>query len=151
MKVLYLWGSIACMLLSAQANCQTAPLNQHPVEKPMLFNQLPEKIACTSASLQNIFTAALNNPLSVSLGTQLKIEGTVIAKTAVTASQLSINIRCSNFQNALLNISRITQTDGSFSYIGRIVSMQHGDVLLLWEENGQYTFVKQKQLLSMVE
>lgn len=151
MKFLYLWGSIACMLLSAGSNCQTAPLNQHPVEKPLLFTQLPEKIPCTTATLQHIFTAALNNPLSVSLGNQLKIEGIVIAKTPVTASQLSINIRCSNFQNALLNISRITAPDGSYSYIGRIVSLQHGDVLLLWEENGQYAFLKQKQLLSMVE
>ncbi len=151
MKFLYLWGSITCMLLSARANSQTAPLNQHPVEKPMLFSQLPEKITCTSASLQNIFAAALNNPLSVSLGNQLKIEGVVIAKTAVTSGQLSINIRCTNFQNALLNISRITQSDGSYSYTGRIVSLQHGDVLLLREENGQYSFVQQKQLLAMVE
>lgn len=151
MKFLYLWGSIACMLLCAKANCQSAPLNQHPVEKPLLFSQLPEKIACSSASLQNIFTAALNSPMSFALGNQLKIEGTVIAKTAVTPGQLSMNIRCSNFQNALLNISRITQTDGSYFYTGRIVNLQYGDILLLWEENGQYAFIRQKQLLSMVE
>ena len=151
MKFLYLWGSITCMLLSARANSQTAPLNQQPVEKPLLFSQLPEKITCTATILQNIFSATLNNTVSVSLGNQLKIEGTVIAKAAVSSSQLSINIRCKNYQDALLNISRITAADGSFSYIGRMVSLQHGDVLLLWEENGQYTFIRQKQLLAMVE
>ena len=81
----------------------------------------------------------------------MKLEGTVLAKVAVTPEQLSINIRCTNFQDALLNISRITEADGSFSYIGRIVSPRHGDVLLLWKQNGQYSFIRQKQLLTMVE
>ena len=153
MKILCSWATIACMLITVTANSQLSalPLNQHPVEKATLFNQLPEKISCPVNALQNIFSAAVNGNINVSLGTQLKIEGMVIAKVAVTPDQLSINIRCSNFHNALLNISRITQTDGSFSYIGRMVSLQHGDVLLLWEENGQYSFIKQKQLLAMVE
>ncbi len=152
MKFLCLWGTIACMLMAFTADCQSAPpLNQHPAEKLPLFNQLPEKILCPVASLQNIFSAAVNANINVLLGPQLKIEGTVLAKVTVTPDQLSINVRCSNFQNALLNISRITKADGSFSYIGRIVSMRHGDILLLWEENGQYSFIRQKQLLAMVE
>ncbi|MEO5685581.1 MAG: hypothetical protein ABIQ88_23240 [Chitinophagaceae bacterium] len=151
MKFLCLWGTITCILIAFSANCQTAPLNQHPAEKEPLFNHLPEKISCTAVSLQNIFAAAVTNNISVLLGTQLKIDGTVIAKVAVTPDQLSINIRCSNYQNALLNLSRITQTDGSFSYIGRIVSPRHGDVLLLWEDKGQYAFIREKQLLTMVE
>ena len=151
MKFLCLWSTISCMLMAFNADCQPAPpLNQHPVEKALLFNQLPEKISFPAAPLQNIFLAAVNNNISLSLG-KLKIEGIVLAKCAVTPDQLSINIRCSNYQNALLNISRITQTDGSFSYIGRMVSFHHGDVLLLWEEDGQYAFIRQKRLLSMVE
>lgn len=152
MKFLFLWGTIACMLVAFNANCQSAPLlNQHPVEKAPLFSLLPEKISIPAASLENIFSATLNNNISVSLGPQLKIEGIVLAKVAVAADQLSINIRCNNFKNALLNISRLTNADGSYLYVGRLVSMQHGDVLLLWEENGQYSFIKQKQLLAMVE
>ena len=154
MNILCLWGTLACMILTFNADCQSTtalPLNQHPVEKAFLFNQLPEKISCPEIALKNIFSAALNNNLSVALGQQLRIEGIVIAKVPVAPDQLSINIRCTNFQNALLNLSRLTQADGSFTYIGRIVSLQHGDVLLLWEENGQYSFIRQKQLLSMVE
>lgn len=152
MKFLCLCGTLACMLMALYANSQSSalPLNQHPLEKAQLFNLLPEKISCEASSLKNIFTAGLNNNINVSLG-QLKIEGVVIAKCAVTPEQLSINIRCSNFQNAMLNISRLIQSDGSVKYAGRIVSLNHGDVLLLWEENGQYSFIRQKQLLAMVE
>lgn len=152
MKFLCLWGTIACMLSAINANCQvTPPLNQHPAEKPSLFSQLPEKISCSAVSLQNIFVANVNSSISVMIGPAMKLEGTVLAKVAVTADQLSINIRCTNYQDALLNISRITEADGSFSYIGRIVSPRHGDVLLLWQENGLYSFIRQKQLLTMVE
>jgi hypothetical protein len=152
MKYLHLQATILCMLLVFTAACQViVPVNQHPVEKPSLFNQLPDKFICPLSTLQNIFASGLNNRLSTDLGNQLHIEGIVLAKVAVTAQQLSINIRCTNFQNALLNISRLSQPDGSFKYAGRIVSPNHGDVLLLWEENGQYSFIKQKQLLTMVE
>ncbi|MEO6314489.1 MAG: hypothetical protein ABIU63_10740 [Chitinophagaceae bacterium] len=152
MKYLCQWGTAAIMLMAFTADGQSAPpLNQHPVEKTFLFNQLPEKITVPVSALQSIFSVTVNSNIIVSLGTQLKIEGSVIAKVAVTEDQLSMNIRCTNYQNALLNISRITETDGSFSYIGRMVSLQHGDVLLLWEEKGQYSFIRQKQLLAMVE
>ncbi len=152
MKILCLWGMLFCMVLPGIANCQIQPpLNQQPVERPALFAQLPEKIAIPVTALRQIFSASLNGNISVALGASFKIEGTVIAKANISPEQLSINIRCNNFQNALLNISRITDADGSVSFIGRIVSMHHGDVLLLWEEKGQYTFIRQKQLLAMVE
>lgn len=140
------------MLVMFSATSQPiVPLNQHPTEKPFLFNNFPEKFICLTAALQNIFTETINNSISADLNNQLHIDGVVLEKVSVTSQQLSINIRCTNFQNALFNISRITQKDGSYKYAGRIVSPAHGDVLLLWEEKGQYSFIKQKQLLSMVE
>lgn len=159
MKCLHLQGTIVCMLLVYTASSQVTavPLNQHPIEKASLFGQLPEKFKCSSAHLQQFFTTGINNRFSkelnntLTLNDQLQIEGVVLEKVAVTAQQLSINIRCSNFQNALLTISRITQPDGTFKYTGRMVSPNHGDILFLKEENGEYSFIKQKQLLTMVE
>ena len=152
-------GTIICILLSYAASAQvaTAPLNQHPIEKAGLFNNLPEQLTCSSSTLQQFFSANTNNRFSkdqnnqLMLNSQLPIEGVVLEKVVVSPQQLSINIRCSNLQNALLNISRITQPDGSYKYTGRIVSPNHGDILFLKEEKGQYSFVKQKQLLTMVE
>ena len=152
MKFLCLWGTIACMSMATNAHSQSAPpLNQRPAEKATLFNQLPEKNYCSATALQHIFSDSVNSTIAVTLSTSLKVEGIVLAKVAVTPDQLSINIRCTNYQDALLNVSRITEADGSFNYIGRIVSPRHGDVLLLWQENGQYFFIRQKQLLTMVE
>jgi hypothetical protein len=152
MKFLCLLGTTACMLVAVSARCQlTPPLNQHPAEKTALFNHLPQTIACSASSLQTIFNATVNTTIRVAVNQEMKVEGWVLAKVAVTPDQLSINIRCTNFEDALLNISRITEADGAFTYIGRMVSPRHGDVLLLWQQNGQYSFIRQKQLLTMVE
>ena len=152
MKSICVWVSIACMFIMLDAPAQNMPpLNQRPPEKATLFSQLPAKISCSASSLQHIFSATVNHNITVEMSPSLKVEGVVIAKAVISPEQLSVNVRCSNFQDALLNISRIKEADGSFSYIGRMVSPLHGDVLLLWQENGQYTFIRQKQLLSMVE
>jgi hypothetical protein len=159
MKHLHLQGIIISLLLVQSAFCQSSseeinvPLNQHPVEKPALFGQLPQKFDCPLNTLNNIFTARTmnDNSFRADISNVFHIEGIVIARTAISPQQLSINIRCTNFNNALLNISRIIKPDGSIKYTGRVVSPLHGDILLLQENNGQYSFIKQKQLLTMVE
>ena len=152
MKRLYFLGSIVLNFSIASVNAQVAvPVNQHPVEKPAFFSQLPDKFSCTETALQNLFKSTINTPVNFQLNDQLPVAGTVLEKVVVTKQQTSINIRCSNYHDALLNISRITQTDGSVQFTGRLVHPAFGDVLLLTEEKGQYYFIKQRQLLSMVE
>ena len=43
---------------------------------------------------------------------------------------------------AALSFSKLMKEDGSISYIGRIISFQHGDAYEIILENGQYFFVK---------
>ncbi len=152
MKCLPLQATLIFMLIGLTTNCQKSiPLNQHPVEKTLLFRKVPEKIDCPLTFLQNIFSVKTNDRLNAKLSENFSIEGIMLERSNVTAQQVSINIRCTNFQNALFNIARIKQDDGSFIYTGRIVSPAHGDMLLLQEEKGQYNFIKQKQLVTMVE
>ena len=152
MKTVFLWSLLMTVLMTLPGKAQIhPPLNQHPSDKPFLFSQLPEKFSIPVTALKAIFAVPSNAGVNLSLSEKLKIEGIVTARRAISPEQLSINIKCTNYQNALLNLSRITEADGTVSYIGRMVSLQHGDVLLLWAEKGQYNFVRQKQLLAMVE
>jgi hypothetical protein len=78
------------------------------MNRPSLFQNLPEKITCRI------------NDLSLQ----------------------SVVVRSTNFPGAALSFSRITKEDGTFSYVGRIISFQHGDAYEISLENGQYFFVK---------
>jgi len=161
MKLLHLQWIIISLLLVQKSTAQDTsatqpiPLNQHPVEKPALFAQLPNKFSCSPATIINLFSVKLNglhtDLLSADLAEGFHIEGIVLTRVAISPQQYNINIRCTNYQNALLNICRITLADGTVKYTGRLVHPDYGDLLQLQEENGQYSFIKQKKLLTMVE
>jgi hypothetical protein len=54
----------------------------------------------------------------------------------------SVVIRSTNFPGAALSFSKLTKEDGTISYVGRIISFQHGDAYEITMENGQYFFIK---------
>jgi hypothetical protein len=143
---------LAFLFIATLATAQNLPpINQHPVPKPALFAAVPNQFAVSSAVLHQLFLKEKNATVSARLHTSLAIEGYVLEKTMVTNLQLSINIRCTNYNNALLNISQLTQADGSIVYTGRLVNPASGDLLLLQAINGGYAFIKQQQLHTMVD
>jgi hypothetical protein len=129
----------------------TPYINQQPEEKPSIFHSLPQKIQVKIAVLEQLFTRSVNNRFAAGMHQQLVIDGIVLEKVTISKQQESINIRCVNFANALLNVSKIRLPNNKIKYTGRIISPQHGDILTLGEENGQYYFTRQKQLLIMVQ
>ena len=63
----------------------------------------------------------------------------------------TINIRLTNYDQALFTISRISGKDEKESFTGRIVHRNYGDVLLLVQENEKFYLRKEKQSLFLVE
>lgn len=150
MKYPIILGLFLCVTTLTKA--QDAPyIIQHPEEKQALFAALPEKLSISNSLLEQLFSRSINQHFAVTISKQFIIDATVLEKVIISPQQESINIRCANYANALLNISRITLPDSKIRFTGRIISPLHGDVLTLTEENGQYYFTRQKQLLTMVQ
>lgn len=119
-------------------------------EKPRVFSRLPEKFTVGRPGLDKIFTAT-SKRLSSASNPEFPFEGEIVERVQKNPNVVSINIRLTNYDGALLNISRIINSDLSVSYVGRAVNRNSGDVLLLKHENGNFYFTKEKQSLSMVE
>jgi hypothetical protein len=143
-------GLLICITFIARSQ-QLPYIDQHPEEKPALFASLPDKFSVSPSLLKQLFTSSDNNHLSINISKQFIVEGIVLEKVKISAQQESINIRCTNYANALLNISIIRLPNNKIRYTGRIISPKHGDVLTLVEEKEQYYFTRQKQLLTMVQ
>jgi hypothetical protein len=79
------------------------------------------------------------------------LSGEVIEKVETTAGTKNINIRLSNFGNALLNISFLNQQDNTYKITGRIIDPKNADALVIAEENGKYYITKLKMEFFMVE
>ena len=152
MKNLYSAGLLGVLLFTAFASqSQVEPrVNQQIPDKASLFASLPDSFECNTNQLEKIFAGTPPQKISVRLNAIFEIDGVVAEKFERSNHLTTINIKLNNYADALFNVSRIEDKDG-ISYIGRIVSIKHSDLLVLKKENRRYFFVRQKQEFFMVE
>ncbi|MEJ7767628.1 MAG: hypothetical protein WKF89_07435 [Chitinophagaceae bacterium] len=153
MKSLTLLGvMMLCCTCYFRSTAQLSPpIRQNNTEKLSLFSRLPEKFLLDKASIEKLFTSPVSGTVKILLADNTFFEGTVTEIVQKNLNVASINIKSSNFDGALLTISKTTYENKSVKYAGRIVSMRYGDVLTLTNKNNQFIFSKEKQSLYMVE
>ena len=113
------------------------------MNRPSLFQNLPEKINCRINDLSALLESEIGRNISFVFTGNLSFEGVISSVASKFDNTLqSIVVRSTNFPGAALSFSKIKKEDGTFSYVGRILSFQHGDAYEISQENGQYFFVK---------
>lgn len=103
----------------------------------------PARIAVDSRKLDQVFHRTQGPEVSVRLSPTFTINGIVSEQIKVDEALESINIRCRNFDNALLTLHRITERGQQPRYTGRIIDPQSKDVYVLVGEAEGYAFQKQ--------
>jgi len=152
MKNLYTAGLLCLLAFTAFTSYSQVepPLNQPATDRPSLFASLPERFECNTEQLEKIFSLSPSQKISLKLNSAFSIEGVLAEKFERSSHFTTINIKLTNYSDALFNVSK-TEDKSGISYTGRIVSIKHGDALLLKKENGKYFFLRQKQEFLMVE
>lgn len=89
--------------------------------KKNLFAAFPSKIEISNNTLQNLFTAMPGEKISIAFDGQFRFTGMVISNELKYQNLQSVLIRSEQFDNALLQVSKITKNDKSISYVGRII------------------------------
>ncbi len=137
---------ISLFSLSAFAqNSEVPPVNEPDYNKPKLFAAYPEKIAVDLTTINNLFLASVGAAvdLNIATGSSFRFAGEVVSTVSKYENRIrSVVVRSSNFNGAVLTVSRITNTDGSITYTGRLLSRQHGDVYELQYLNDRFSLVK---------
>lgn len=136
-------------LFSLCASAQTGDvhLNEPNLNKPKLFQSLPDVIPVKMNNITSLFGAEVGRPVSLSISdaTNFQFEGSIVSSVSKYDNAVqSIVIRSTNYPGAGFTISKITDASGSISYTGRIISMQHGDLYELKNDNNQFVLVKRK-------
>jgi hypothetical protein len=133
--------SVFCICV--KSNAQTPPVREPDMNRPTLFQNLPEKISFRISDLSDFLESQTGKAVSVTITTNFNFQGVVSSIASMDNNKLqSVVIRSTNFPGAALSFSKITKDDGTVSYVGRIISFQHGDAYEITQENGQYYFVK---------
>jgi len=134
---------LSLFLICHQSYTQTPPVREPDMNRPSLFQNFPNKISCRINDLSALLQSETGKAVSLSLVNDLSFQGVVSSVASKSDNSLnSVVIRSTNFPGAALSFSKIKKDDGTFSYVGRIISFQHGDAYEISLENGQYYFVK---------
>ena len=134
---------LSVFFVCIKTNAQTPPVREPDMNRPSLFQNLPEKISCRINDLSSLLESEIGKTVSFSFTGTLNFQGVVSSVASKFDNTLqSVVVRSTNFPGAALSFSKIIKEDGTFSYVGRILSFQHGDAYEISQENGQYFFVK---------
>ena len=130
----------ACSIAQSVQN-RSVSVNEPDYNKPKLFADLPERIDFDPTHLSVLLTAPVGQSVSLSVTARFNISGQVVSKADVQNSS-SVVVRLSNRPGARLIYTKQTDTNNSVKYIGRIISLKHGDSYEIVSENGNYYFKK---------
>jgi hypothetical protein len=95
--------------------------------KPKQFSDFPETIICSEQELSKVFTASPGQNISLSFSNNFTFAGNVTSNLAKYANLQSAVIVSPDYSNTIFSVSKITNGDGSISYIGRIINKNYFD------------------------
>lgn len=133
------------LYLCSAAQTDKPPVTEPNYNKPRLFDNLPKSIPVNIAEINTVLSSELGSRASIGLSTaaNIRFDGDIISTASKYGNAIqTVVIRSSNFNGAQLTISRTTSPEGVVSYVGRIISFQHGDLYELEKQNGQFVLVK---------
>jgi hypothetical protein len=146
-RLLLLSVCTTVMGLSGFAQTQTIPLNEPNYNKPGLFQQMPDTISVNLEILIGLLNSPIGNPVNANLSdnSNFQFQGQVVSYASKFANNIqSVVIRSANYPGATLNFSRISKSDGTVTYRGRILSFEHGDLYDLVTQGSRLFLVKKK-------
>lgn len=138
---------VSAMLLNlcSFAQNEKPPVTEPDYNKPRLFDNLPKTVPVNLVDLTTLLSSPIGSKTSIGLSaaSNIKFEGEVVSTASKYGNSIqSVVIRSSNFNGAQLTFSRTTSAEGVVSYVGRIISFQHGDLFELQNQNGVFVLVK---------
>jgi len=99
--------------------------NNNP--KPKQFSDFPETINCSEQELTKVFSASPGQTISLAFSNNFTFTGNVTSNLAKYANLQSAVVVSPGYFNTIFSVSKITNNDGSISYVGRIINKNYFD------------------------
>jgi hypothetical protein len=116
---------------------------QNTNSKPTLFTAFPDVINCSEAELTRAFSIQENQNINLALSGSFSFAGTVKSNIVKYSNLQSMVIRSPYFSDAIFNLSKVTKTDNSIVYVGRIINLAYADMYELKQDaGGNYQLIK---------
>lgn len=111
--------------------------------KPKIFASYPNTIICSVSEFSNAFNAIEGQHISMNFSDGFKFSGRVVSNIVKYSNLQSMTIQSDNSENTVFHLSKQTNDDGSFNYVGRIMNSTASDGYQIKKDQaGNYTFEK---------
>ncbi len=95
--------------------------------KPKQFSSFPEVIDCSEQELARVFNTSPGQTISLSFSNNFTFAGNITSNLVKYANLQSAVMVSPDYANTIFSISKITNGDGSLSYVGRIINKNYFD------------------------
>jgi hypothetical protein len=116
--------------------------------KPHLFDDLPQKMKLRMTDLEGLLNLSVGASVKVFLADNFQFKGTIVSSAKGSETVRSVVVRSSDRKGATLTVTQ-TLKDGTFKYLGRIISLENGDAFDIVKENNEYVLEK-KNLYDII-
>ena len=127
---------------------RSVSVNEPDYNKPKLFGDLPERINFDPTVLSALLNTQVGQSINLAVTSVFRISGQVVSK-ADDQNSTSVVVRLINRPGARLIFTKLTDPNNSVKYIGRIISLKHGDSYEIISENDQY-YLKKKGIYELM-
>ena len=127
---------------------RSVSVNEPDYNKPKLFGDLPERINFDPTVLSALLNTQVGQSINLAVTSLFRISGQVVSK-ADDQNSTSVVVRLINRPGARLIFTKLTDPNNSVKYIGRIISLKHGDSYEIISENDQY-YLKKKGIYELM-
>jgi hypothetical protein len=136
-------GALFSLSYLCSAAQEKIPINEPDYNKPKLFADLPQKMTIKVSDLESLFDLSVGTSVTARFATNFVLHGTIVSASGESESTVrSVVIKSTNRQGAVFTFTKITNTDGSLSYRGRILSKDNSDAYEIVKEDDQYVLLK---------
>jgi hypothetical protein len=95
--------------------------------KPKQFSSFPEVIDCSEQELARVFNTSPGQTISLSFSNNFTFAGNITSNLVKYANLQSAVMVSPDYANTIFSVSKITNGDGSLSYVGRIINKNYFD------------------------
>ncbi len=119
--------------------------------KQAAFKALPANIALSPAIFQQIFDADDNSAIQLAFSDQFTFRGMVMSNRKPYPNLQTVIVKTDEFQNALLQFSKIIGPDQQVSYTGKIIPIHASDGYSLKKDEKQQYHLEKFELKNMLQ
>ena len=137
------------LLLITTCNFAFAQKSENTVKE--IFTKFPDKINITQNLLNTTMNAKSGESVAVSFNTDFVFNGVVLSNEKVFYNLQTVVIKSPAFDNALFQLSKITNPDQTESFVGRIINVETSDAYLIAKDDTNNYQLEKIELKSILQ